>query len=225
MEVARQAPRAELEDLLRAHRHGWAKPAAARIRQALESEALNAPPQLAAAQAGTIRLTAEQLLLLRRQRAAWEDQLQALLAGEAAHPDGEVLLSLPGLTGRLAARVLGELGDRRERFPTPAALQCYAGTAPVTKASGRLRVVTARFARNRLLHDAVLGWAFCSLRWSPWARAFYDAQRAKGKPHYTALRALANRWLQILHHLLTTRQRYDEAVHQRNRSTPLFTAA
>jgi transposase len=225
VEAARQAPRAELEDLLRAHRHGWSKQASARIRQALEREALSASPQLAQAKAGTIRLAAEQLLLLRRQRAAWEAQLQALLVGEAAHPDGEVLLSLPGLRGRLAARVLGEIGDRRERFPTPSALQCYAGTAPVTKASGRLRVVTARFARNRVLHDAVLYWAFCSLRTSAWARAFYDAQRAKGKPHYTALRALANRWLEILHHLLATQQRYDEAVHQRNRAKPLLTAA
>jgi hypothetical protein len=75
------------------------------------------------------------------------------------------------------------------------------------------------------LHDAVLDWAFCSLRFYPWARAFYDAQRAKGKTHYTALRALANRWLEILHHLLITRQRYDEAVHQHNRAKPLLTAA
>ena len=71
----------------------------------------------------------------------------------------------------------------------------------------------------------MLDWACCSLRFSPWARAFDDAQRAKGKTHYMALRALANRWLEILHHLLASHQRYDEAVHQRNRSKPLLTAA
>jgi transposase len=214
---ARALGPAALEAFLREHRHNRPGPAAARIRAALDAEALAAPPRLAAAAAGAIRLAAEQLLLLHRQRAAWEARLRALLEGEGAHPDGEVLLSLPGLEARLAARVLGEVGDRRERFPTPAALQCYAGTAPLTRASGRSRVVAARGACNRFLRQALLRWAYCSLPKSAWARAFYDAQRAAGKGHYKALRALANRWLEVLHHLLATGRRYDEAVHQRNR--------
>src|SRR5439155_10753178 len=144
---------------------------------ALEAEALAARAHLVRAKTGTIRLLAEQLLLLHRSRAAWEARLRELLAGPQAHPDGEVLLSLPGLDARLAARVLGEVGDRRERFPTPAALQCYAGTAPVTRASGKARVVSSRLACNRPLRQACLQWAFCSLGRSPWARDFYDRQR------------------------------------------------
>ena len=163
---------------------------------------------------------AQQLLLLHRQRAAWQRELAGLLQGDGAHPDGELLLSLPGLAARLAARVLGEIGDARERFPTSAALQCYAGTAPVTKASGRVRLVTARWACNRFLRQALLRWAFCSLGRSTWARSFYDQQRARGKTHPAALRALANRWLEILHHLLATHQPYDEAIHLRNRMKP-----
>jgi transposase len=222
---ARGASADELAAVLEEHRHGWARRATARIRHALATDALVAPAPLVQAKAGTIRLTAEQLLLLHRQRRRWEARLRELLGGEAAHPDGEILLSLPGLQARLAARVLGEIGDRRERFPTPAALQCYAGTAPVTRASGRARVVSARLACNRLLRQSLLQWAFCSLRTSPWARAFYDAQRARGTTHFKALRALANRWLEILHHLLVAHQRYDETIHQRNRSKPLLTAA
>jgi transposase len=217
-EAARQLGRPELEQFLREHQHGWPARTAAPLHAALTAEALTARPSLACAKAGAIRLAAEQLLLLHRQRAAWRKQLEALLRGDGAHPDGAVLLSLPGLDARLAARVLGEIGDDRARFPTPAALQCYAGTAPVTRASGKLRVVAARFACNRFLRQALLRWALCSLGRSPWARAFYDAQRATGKAHYKALRALANRWLEILHHLLATGQRYDEAVHQRNRA-------
>jgi transposase len=216
-DAARRAGDAEFAALLREHRHGWPERAAARIRAALAAEALAGPAHLAQAKAGAIRLAAEQLLLLRRQRMVWEARLRELLQGEGAHPDGEVLLSLPGLDARLAARVLGEVGDRRERFPTPAALQCYAGTAPVTKASGKGRVVVKRQACNRFLRQALVTWAFCSVRHSPWARALYDAQRAAGKAHHQALRALANRWLEILHHLLVTGQPYDEAVHQRNR--------
>ena len=88
----------------------------------------------------------------------------------------------------------------------------------MTKASGRARVVVARTACNRFLRQALLRWAFCSLTTSAWARAYYDQHRRGGKSHYCALRILANRWLGILHHLLATAQRYDEAVHQRNRA-------
>ena len=171
----------------------------------------NMTPQ---AKAGAIHLAAEQLLLLHRQRAAWCTQLEDLLQAEGAHPDGDVLLSLPGLGARLAARVLGEIGDDRARFPTAAALQCYAGTAPVTRASGKLRVVAARFSCNRFLRQALLNWGLCSLRVCP-------QKRAAGKTHYKALRALANRWLEILHHLLLTGQHYDETIHQRNRAKTL----
>jgi transposase len=209
---------AELAAFLREQGHFRPTPAAARIHAALHADVLAAPTHLAAARAGAIQLAARQLLLLRSQRQAWEKRLRALLEGDAAHPDGEILLGLPGLDACLAARVLGEIGDRRERFPTPAALQSYAGTAPVTKASGRGRVVVARTACNRFLRQALLRWAFCSLTRSAWARACYDQHRQAGKTHYAALRCLANRWLRILHHLLATDQRYDEEIHQRNRA-------
>jgi transposase len=225
VDAAAPVAAAELEAFFRQHRHGWPDRAAAQVRAALEAEALAAPAHLVRAKTGTVRLLAEQLLLLHRQRAAWEGRLRELLAGDQAHPDGEVLLSLPGLDARLAARVLGEVGDRRERFPTPSALQCYAGTAPVTRASGKARVVAARLACNRVLHQACLRWAFCSLTRSGWARAFYDQQRRAGKGHFAALRALANRWLEVLHHLLRTGKTYDEAVHQANRTkTPRLAA-
>ena len=222
----RQRSRGEIEAFLRTQRHGQPRTAAERIHAALQTEALVAPAHLVRASRGAIQLAAQQLLLLHRQRTAWEKRLRELLVGEGGHPDGEVLLSLPGLDARLAARGLGEIGDRRERFPTAAALQCYAGTAPVTKSSGRARRVTARWACNRVLRQALMRWAFCSLPRSAWAHAFYDGQRAAGKTHFQAVRALANRWLEILHHLLRTGQRYDEEVHRRNRSKPpLPTAA
>jgi transposase len=215
---ATPVPEAELDAFFRAHRHGWPGRAAAQVRAALDAEALAAPAHLARAKAGTVRLLAEQLLLLHRQRAAWEQRLRELLAGPERHPDGEVLLSLPGLDARLAARVLGEVGDRRERFPTPAGLQCYAGTAPVTKRSGKSCLVSSRLACNRVLRQACMQWAFCSLRRSEWARDFYDQRRAAGQPHFKTVRALANRWLEVLHHLLATGQTYDAAVHQANRA-------
>jgi hypothetical protein len=84
--------------------------------------------------------------------------------------------------------------------------------------AGRTRTVVARTACNRFLRQALLRWAFCSLTRSAWARTSYDQHRRAGKTHFAALRILATRWLGILHHLLATGQRYDEAVHQRNRA-------
>jgi transposase len=218
VDAARPVPEAELDAFFRLHRHGWPDRAAAQVRAALDAEALAAPAHLVRAKASTVRLLAEQLLLLHRSRAAWEARLRDLLTGDQAHPDGEVLLSLPGLDARLAARVLGEIGDRRERFATPAGLQCYAGTAPVTRSSGKARVVSSRLACNRVLRQACMQWAFCSLRRCGWARELYDRHRAAGKAHFQALRVLANRWLEVLHHLLASGQRYDDAVHQANRT-------
>jgi transposase len=223
--AARQLDIAALLTFLREHQHGWPERTAARIHAALTAEALTEEPRIAQARAGTIRLAAEQLLLLHRQRVLWRKELQRLLAGDGAHPAGAVLLSLPGLDARLAARVLGEVGDTQGRFRSAAALQCYAGTAPITRASGKLRIVAARWSCNRFLRQAVLRWALCSLRVSPWARTFYDMQRGAGKTHFKALRALGNRWLEILHHLLATGQRYDEAVHERNRERAVHASA
>jgi transposase len=101
-------------------------------------------------------------------------------------------------------------------------LQCYAGKAPVTRRSGKSELVVAcRLACNRYLADAVQQWAFTSLRRSGWAREFYDSQRRRGKHHHAALRALGNRWLEVLWHCLTRNTIYDEAVHVANRNRAL----
>jgi transposase len=139
-----------------------------------------------------------------------------------AFPGGEIYLSFPGLGRRLAARIAGEVGEHVEQFTTPNSLQCYAGRAPVTRRSGKRDLVVAhRLACNRYLADAVHKWAFASLRRSAWARDFYDAQRARGKNHHAALRALGNRWLEVLWHRLTSEIPYDEAVHAANRNRAL----
>jgi len=88
----------------------------------------------------------------------------------------------------------------------------YAGTSPVTKASGHSRVVLARFARNRRLGDACDQWAFCAMNSSPGARSYYDQLRARNKTHRQALRQLANRLVGILHVCLERRASYDEFV-------------
>jgi hypothetical protein len=86
----------------------------------------------------------------------------------------------------------------------------YAGTSPITRASGTRSVALARFVRNNRLADALDQWAFSSITASPGARAFYNRRRAAGDSHHKALRALANRWVGILHGCLDHRTCYDE---------------
>jgi transposase len=217
----------------RAAKHGWPDRFAARVADALAADRLPVKDYLARAKSGTIALTATQLLVIRDQRRAWERRMAELLLGSPRYgrakqpkepdpgkaiPGGDIYLSFPGLADRLAARIAGEIGDDITQFGTPNGLQCYGGTAPVTRRSGRSEFVIARrLAHNHYLGTAVHQWAFCSLRRSTWAREFYDGKIAAGKSHHSALRALANRWLEVLWHCLVKGVRYDETVHVRNR--------
>ncbi|MGO0576108.1 IS110 family transposase [Ornithinimicrobium panacihumi] len=126
------------------------------------------------------------------------------------HRDADIYTSLPGLGVILGARILGEFGDDPHRYADAKCRKAYAGTAPITRASGTRKVVLARYARNRRLGDALQQWAFCSMRGSAGARAYYKALRRRGVGHQAALRQLANRWVGILHGCLRDRTFYDE---------------
>jgi transposase len=128
------------------------------------------------------------------------------------HPDAEVYASQPGLGVILGARVLAEFGDAPNRYADARARKNYAGTSPITRASGTKKVVLARYARNVRLTDAVRQWALSSLRGSPGARCYYDALRARKIGHEAALRQLANRLVGILHGCLKTHTRYNEST-------------
>jgi len=228
------APRHELVAFARAAHHGWPKRLADQVAAALASDQFTPRDYLVRAKADSIRLGATQLLAIGDQRRTWQRRMGALLLGAPrqgrantppedqlgqAFPGGKVYLSFPGLGDRLAARVAGEIGDHPEQFESPNALACYAGKAPVTRRSGKTELVVAcRLACNRHLAAAVQQWAFCSLRESGRARAFYDAQRARGKTHHAALRALGNHWLEVLWHCLHKGVLYNEATHVANRN-------
>lgn len=126
------------------------------------------------------------------------------------HPQSGLLRSVPGLGPVLGARVLAEIGDDQARFATAANLRSFAGTAPVTRASGKARWVQARRIRNKRLADACHWWAFAALTCSPQARAHYDRRRAIGDHHNAALRHLANKLLGKLWWCLQHDQEWDE---------------
>ena len=180
---------------------------AGEIQAALRTDQLQAPPLVAEAMGATVTALVAVITELNTQIAGLETQLAE---GFDQHPDAEVIQSLPGLGMILGARVLAEFGDDPNRYADAKSRKNYAGTSPITRASGTRRVVLARYARNRRLADACYLWAFAALTKSPGARAFYDAHRAAGDTHHRALRALANRLVGILHGCLRHHTPYDE---------------
>ena len=180
---------------------------AATIQAALRTDQLHAPAAVTAAYATVVAAQVGVIATLNTQLAALENQLESIFE---QHPDADVILSLPGLGDILGARVLGEFGDDPERFADAKSRRNYAGTSPLTIASGKKRAVLARHARNQRLYDAIDQWAFCSLQTSPGARAYYNARRRTGDTHHQALRALGNRWVGILHGCLKHHAPYNE---------------
>jgi hypothetical protein len=177
------------------------------IQAVLRAQQLAAPAAVTAASGAATRATVNILLELTDQISAVETELAQHFR---AHPDADIYLSLPGLGVILSARVLGEFGDDPNRFTTSKCRKNYAGTSPLTVASGRKHVVLARHVRNQRLYDALDRWAFATLKCSPGARAFYDQHRAAGDTHHQALRALANRLVGILHGCLRHHTPYNE---------------
>jgi transposase len=193
--------------IARAGRQRRLEERAGEIQAALRGEQLAAPAVLTEAMGASVSAVVAVIGELNAQIGRLEEQLTE---GFDQHPDAKIVRSLPGLGTILGARVLGEFGDDPNRYADAKARKNYAGTSPITKASGKSRVVLARYARNRRLSDACYLWAFAALTASPGARAFYDARRAGGDTHNRALRALANRLVGILHGCLRHRTHYDE---------------
>jgi transposase len=155
------------------------------------------------------------LLTLEDQLAAYRQRIAEVFA---SHPDHDLFGSLLGTGTKLAPRWLGEIGANRASFDSAAALQCRAGTAPVTVQSGQYCRQHLRYACNDTLRTTVHLWADLSRKRCVWAEAYYHAHRAKGQPHACALRCLGQRWLKILWKMWQTGACYDEALHTRHQT-------
>jgi transposase len=194
--------------LKRAHRRNITDKATA-ILAALRSEQLGQPAAVTAAYAVTVRSLIAVITTLNEQVKALQGQVEENFG---RHPDAEIYRSQPGMGAILGARVLSEFGDDPNRYADGKARRNYAATSPITRASGKKKVVAARFIHNDRLVDALNAQAFTALNASPGARSLYDELRARGIEHNDALRRLANRLVGILHGCLKTRTLYDEAT-------------
>jgi transposase len=212
-EVLVQAGRRAWEKYLHVHKLWRPQTAARRLEIFARADRFCGGPAVTAAKS---RLAVSLVKLLQALEKQLEEYRQAIGQLFARHPDHDLFGSLPGAGEKLAPRLLSEIGGDRGQYPQAQALQCVAGTAPVSFSSGQRHKARIRWHCNRHLRHTVHLWADCSRRFCAWAQAYYQAQRQKGKSHACALRCLGQRWLKILWKMWQSRQPYDENLHALN---------
>ena len=203
----------KIEKFLSQHRYPGAVKKAKEIHEKLAAPQMFTEEFTVRAKSRLLITLVEQLKSLRLQLDEYQKEISRLFN---QHPDSDIFKSLPGSGDKSGPRLLAEMGDNRERYSDRSELQCVVGTAPITDKSGKMKHVRMRFARNKTFHNVVYQFSFISLEKSVWARKFYDCQKAKGKTHTKALRALGNKWLKIIFKLWKDGNVYNEDTHLAN---------
>lgn len=142
-----------------------------------------------------------------------------------AHDDKVIFDSLPGAGPQLAPRLLVAFGSNRERYEDASELQKYAGIAPVIERSGKKMWTHWRYSCPTFLRQTFVEWAGFSIRYSFWAKAYYEQQKSKGKPHNSIIRSLAFKWIRIVFRCWKTNTPYDESKYLealKRRGSPLL---
>jgi len=153
------------------------------------------------------------LRTLQQQLDDYRKQIEALFK---SHPDHDLFGSLPGAKKVLAPRLLAAIGTDPQRYGSHNVLQCFAGTAPVSYASGQINRAKIRWACDKFLRHTVHLWADCFRKASAWGQTYYQKKRSQGMTHACALRCLGQRLLKILFKMLTDKKPYDAELHARN---------
>jgi transposase len=160
--------------------------------------------------AANVRLLAAQLRVILKTLPEFDRQIAQLFE---AHPDAPLFASFPGAGRQLAPRLLTAFGTDRQRIESAEQMSVISGIAPIRIASGKSSRTATRWACPKFLRQSFHEFAKCSLPYCPWAKAFYDEQRARNKRHHTAVRALAFKWMRILFACWKKRTPYDHALY------------
>lgn len=142
--------------------------------------------------------------------------------------DYELFVSFPGAGKVHTSRLLAAMGARRGRRASADELLRFSGVAPAVERSGRSSWTRWRFFCPKFLRQSFVEYAGESIRHSQWARAYYEQQRARGKSHQAAVRALSYKWIRIIFRCWQARTPYDEARYSeclRRKGSPLVPVA
>ena len=180
----------------------------ARLQIIMEAKPLTSDPVLLRTAARLCQVIARQIQTLNASIKLYDSQLKQLVK---LHDDYHIVEKLPGASYRTHARIIAALGDDRSRFANAECLQAAAGIAPITTQSGKSRMVSARWSSSKFMRQTFHEFAGLSIAKCPWAKAYYEAQLAKGKSSQTAKRSLAFKWIRIIFRLWQSRTAYSDS--------------
>ena len=222
MQVKR-ARKASLERFFKSHHVNSAPLIEKRITAIKAALPLTADPAVIEPHRLQVEILIEQLRITIKALKRFDDEIAATAQ---KLPDYELLFNpLPGAGHILAPRLLAAFGEDRKRYPHADALQMYSGIAPVTKRSGKKTWVHWRWQCPTFVRQTFVDWAAQTINKSAWAGAYYRQQRAKGCTYQVAVRALAFKWIRILHRCWQNRTPYDESKYLealRRKGSPLL---
>ena len=194
--------------------HHLSKQRCEELWEKLQKPQLAVPEHVVRAKAQLVEVLIEQLRAAIKAVKIYNHKVESFFASS---PAAQLAKTLPGgKSGTLVAAIWAELGDAQGRWESSRHLQAEAGAVPVTKASGKSRVVHFRFACNKHLRHAMYWFSFVSVNHSEWAKLYYRRQRDKGHSHHQALRALGAKWLKIIFVMWRDHKPYDENYHLAN---------
>lgn len=211
-ETVKELSRKQWNRFARAHR--FSQNETEELWKTVKAPQLPIPQHVVRAKAKLTAVLVEQLEVLVKATTHYSGEVQRFFA---SMPAAKLVSSLPGAkSGTTLASVWSEIGDAPGRWQSFRHLQAQAGSVPLTKESGKVRVVHFRFSCNKRLRHAVYWLAFTSLNQSEWAKTYYREQRSKGHTHHRAIRALGAKWLKIIFVLWKDHKPYDENYHLAN---------
>jgi transposase len=194
--------------------HHLGKQRCEQLWEQLSKPQLKVPEHVVRAKAQLLAVLVVQLKGLIQAVESYSERIKSFFA---SMPAAELVQSLPGgKNGTIVAMLWAELGDAKSRWESFKQVQAEAGVVPVTKSSGKSCLVQFRFSCNKLMRHAAYWFSFVSLNRSEWANKYYRDQRARGKSHHQALRALGAKWLKIIFVMWRDHKPYDENYHLAN---------
>lgn len=219
--AVQRARRATLQQFYTRHNCRATDSIAARLTAIAEATPLTRDPAIIEPSVLVVQMLVAQLAALAPCIARFEGEIATRFATQ---PDAALFAALPGSGAALAPRLLAVFGADRARFASASEVQQLAGIAPVTKRSGRTCVVHWRWSVPTFVRQTFHEFAKQTVRCSPWARAYFAQQRARGHSKHAAYRALAFKWIRIIWRCWQDRTPYDEAQYTRalhQRGAPL----
>ncbi len=123
------------------------------------------------------------------------------------------ILSIPGISYRMTAMIIAEIGDFRN-FDSPDKILAYAGLSPSTYQSGQLYSSHSRMEKrgSRYLRYALFNATKYVCRWDPVFAAYLARKRAEGKHYNVAISHAAKKLVRIIYHLEKTGMNYINTI-------------